>query len=144
MNAQVRRYIKTAFGFLTLGLLLGLTMLAQRELAGTWPPPYVIAAHKHVIFVGFVLFMILGVALWIFPRAREDDPRFRPRRIDLVYGLLLAGTLARFAGELLRGYAGLDALRWLILAGGLAQAAAVLLYVWTIWYRIRPAGRARR
>ncbi len=144
MNAQVRRFIKTAFAFLILGLLLGLSMLVQRELYGVWPPPYVISAHKHVIFVGFVMFMILGVALWIFPRAREDDPRFRPARIDFVYGLLLTGTLARFIGELLRGYANLDALRWLILAAGLAQAAAFVLYIWTIWYRIRPVGRARR
>ena len=144
MNAQVRRFIKTAFGFLVLGLLLGLAMLIQRELYGVWPPPYAISAHKHVIFVGFVMFMILGVALWIFPRARDDDPRFRAGRIEGVYWLLLAGTLARFGGELLRGYAGLEALRWVILAGGLAQAASFLLYIWTMWYRIRPAGRGRR
>ncbi len=144
MNAQVRRFIKTAFGFLVLGLLLGLAMLAQRELTGAWPPLYAVSAHKHVIFVGFVMFMILGVALWIFPRPQADDDRFSPRRIDVVYWLLLTGTLARFAGELLRGYADRDGLGGVILAGGVAQAAAFLLYAWTMWRRIRPAGRGRR
>ena len=144
MNPLVRRFIKTAFGFLVLGVLLGLTMLVQRELGGGWPPPYVVSAHKHAIFVGFVMFMILGVALWIFPRAQADDPRFRTGHIELVYWLLLTGTLARFTGELLRGYAGLSAMGGVIVAGGAAQVASFLLYIWTMWYRIRPAGRGRR
>jgi len=144
MNDLVRRYIKTAFLFLVLGLLLGGWMLVQRELSGVWPPAYVIAAHKHVIFVGFVMFMILGVALWLFPKPLPDDPHYRDGLIEVVYWLLLGGTLARFAGELLRAYRDGAGLGWLIVVAGIAQLASLLLYMWTIWYRIRPTKRELR
>jgi hypothetical protein len=144
MNDLVRRYIKTAFFFLLLGLLLGGWMLVQRELYGIWPPPYVIAAHKHVVFVGFVMFMILGVALWLFPKALPDDPRYRTGLIEVVYWLLFCGTLARFAGDLLRAYRDGPWLGWLVVLAGFAQVASLLLYVWTIWHRIRPTKRELR
>jgi hypothetical protein len=37
MSPLVRRYLKTAIGFLRFGVGLGLYMLARRELAGVWP-----------------------------------------------------------------------------------------------------------
>ena len=100
MTELPRRFIKTAFVFLILGLLLGGWMLLRRELYGEWPHPYLISAHTHIMFVGFVMFMILGVALWLFPKPSRDDPRYRETAIRWVYWLLLCGTLLRFAGEL--------------------------------------------
>ena len=143
MTALVRRFIKTAILFLILGLLLGAGMLVQRELFGAWPAPYVISAHTHAVFVGFVMFMILGVALWIFPKPLQDDRRYRPALIETVYWLLLTGTLLRFGGELVRAYTAMP-LGPLVLLAGLAQVASLLLYVWTMWYRIRPSARMLR
>ena len=144
MTPLVRRFIKTALGFLLLGLLLGVYLLIRRELFGDWPPQYAISAHTHAVFVGFVMFMILGVALWIFPKPLAEDRRYRESLIGLVYWLLLVGTLARFGGELARAYGGGPWLAWPVLLGGLAQAAALALYVWTMWYRIRASARQLR
>lgn len=144
MPAQVRRFIKTGLAFLVLGLLLGSWLLVRRELFGDWPPAYAVSAHTHALFVGFVMFLILGVALWLFPKALESDTHFRPARIDAVYALLLSGTLARVGGELLRAYSDNVGLRWLVVVGGLAQALGLLLYVWTMWQRIRPSARLLR
>lgn len=144
MTPIVRRFIKTAFGFLVLGLLTGAFMLVQRELYGIWPQAYIISAHKHAIFVGFVMFMILGVALWLFPKPLPDDRHFRPVYIETVYWLLFFGTLVRFAGELASGYVRLPWLGWLVLVAGLAQVAALLLYGWAMWNRIRPTTRRLR
>ena len=79
MPPLVRRYLKTAIGFLIFGVGLGLYMLARRELAGIWSTPWWISAHTHAILVGFVMMMILGVALWMFPRPARDDTHFDPR-----------------------------------------------------------------
>lgn len=144
MTPLVRRFIKTALGFLLLGVTLGVYLLVRRELFGDWPPQYAISAHTHAVFVGFVMFMILGVALWIFPKPLAEDRRYRPQLIEAVYWLLLAGTLARFGGELARAYSDAAWLAGPVLLGGLAQAAAFALYVWTMWYRIRASARQLR
>lgn len=144
MTHLVRRFIKTAILFLVLGLSLGVFMLIRRELFNDWPPAYVISAHTHAVFVGFVMFMILGVALWLFPKPLQHDRRYRPAMIEAVYWLLLIGTLARFSGELARAYTDMPLLIWVVLIGGFAQVASLLLYVWTMWYRIRPSARTLR
>jgi len=144
MNPLVRRFIKTAIGFLILGLLLGMYMLIRRELFSDWPPQYIISAHTHAVFIGFIMFMILGVALWIFPKPLAEDRRYRPALIEVVYWLLLVGTLTRFSGELARAYNDVIWLAWPVLLGGFAQAMALVLYVWTMWYRIRASARQLR
>jgi heme/copper-type cytochrome/quinol oxidase subunit 1 len=136
----VRRFIKTAIGFLVAGLLLGVYMLVRRELFGIWPDPYLVSAHTHAVLVGFVMFLILGVALWLFPRAEKDDERYRPGRIDLAYWILLVSTLARFVGEMLRAWHFGGWIGWVVVMGGVGQAAGLLLFFWTMWTRIRPVG----
>lgn len=144
MTPLVRRFIKTAAGFLLLGLFTGLYLLIRRELFGVWPPAYLVSAHTHAVFVGFVMFMILGVALWIFPKPLAEDRRWRPQRAEAVYWLLLAGTLLRFAGEFARAFGAAPWLAVPVLSGGLLQAGALLLYVWTMWDRIRASARQLR
>ena len=79
MHTLVRRFIKTGIGFLFAGIALGAYMLVERELFDRWPNPYLVSAHAHAVLVGFVMFLILGVALWLFPRAERGDGRYRPR-----------------------------------------------------------------
>lgn len=144
MTALVRRFIKTGIGFLVIGLLLGLFMLVRRELYAAWPGTYLVSAHTHAVFVGFVMFMILGVALWLFPKPLAGDPRYRTSFIAVAYWLLLGGTLLRMVAELARAWSDLSLLAWPVLLGGIAQVAGLLLYVWTMWYRIRPSARRLR
>lgn len=140
MYTLVRRFIKTGIFFLLLGLALGLWMLVRRELYGEWPNPYLVSAHAHVVFVGFVLNLILGVALWLFPRAAKDDTRYTPGRVSASYWLLTVSTGARFAAEASRAWVGAPALGWIVIAGGAGQAIALALYFWTMWGRVRPVG----
>jgi len=81
MYTLVRRFIKTGIAFLAVGLALGAYMLVRRELGGVWPSPYLVSAHTHALLAGFVLYLILGVAPWLFPRAERGDGRYRPERI---------------------------------------------------------------
>jgi heme/copper-type cytochrome/quinol oxidase subunit 1 len=140
MYTLVRRFIKTGIGFLFAGLAVGLYMLVMREVWGIWPHPLVRTAHAHAVFVGFVMFLILGVALWLFPRAARDDTRYRPERVDAAYWLLTTTTALRFLGELLRAWSDVPTLRWLVVAAGIGQVGGFALYFWTIWGRIRPVG----
>ena len=141
---MVRRFIKTGLAFLGIGLLLGAYLLAQRELRSVFPHPYLVSAHVHAVGVGFMMFLILGVALWIFPKPAKDDTRYRPARIALAYWLLVIATATRFVGEAAR--ATVDSLwhRGIVLLGGLAQLIGLAVYFFTMWTRIRPAGSQLR
>lgn len=140
VHTQVRRFIKTGLAFLALGLMLGVYMLVRRELWGIWPHPYMVSAHAHAVLVGFVMFLILGVAVWLFPRAPKGDERYRPERITASYWILAVATLSRFLGELLRTWMEGPWLTWLIVLGGVGQATGFLIYFWAMWPRIRPVG----
>ena len=141
MHTMVRRYIKTGIGFLVAGLLTGLYALIRRELFGVWPNRYIVSAHTHAVLVGFVIFLILGVALWLFPRAAKDDERYRPERIELAYWILMPATAARVLAELARAWRGAEPwLAWIVVLGGVGQVAGILFYFWTMWTRIRAVG----
>jgi cbb3-type cytochrome oxidase subunit 1 len=137
MPPLVRRFLKTAIGFLVFGVGLGVYMIARRELAGVWPTPWWTSAHTHAILVGFVMMMILGVALWMFPRPAKEDTHFDPRLAEAAYWCLAVGTAVRVLGELLRPASAAPALRWGIVLGGAAQALGLVLFFWTMWTRIR-------
>ena len=140
MHTLVRRFIKTGIGFLFAGLALGAYMLVERELFDRWPNPYLVSAHAHAVFVGFVMFLILGVALWLFPRAERGDERYRPERAAAAYWVLAAGTGARFVAEAARAWTPAHWLAWVVVLGGLGQVFGLVLYFWNLWPRIRPVG----
>jgi hypothetical protein len=140
MYTLVRRFIKTGVAFLFAGLALGGWLLVRRELFGVWPHPHLVSAHTHAVLVGFVMFVIFGVALWLFPRPPKDDVRYSPRRVAAAYWILTVATAGRFLAEAAR--AGWDApwLPWVIVAGGLGQILGAAVYFLAMWPRIRPVG----
>ena len=144
MHSLVRRFLKTGIVFLGVGLLLGAWMLVRRELWGIYPSTYLMSAHTHAILVGFVMMMILGVALWMFPRPAKDDTRYRPELAEAAYWLVTAGTGVRVAGEVVRSGTDGGVLRLMVVAGGLAQVLGIGLFFATMWTRIRASGSALR
>ena len=95
------------------------------------------SAHTHAILVGFVMMMILGVALWMFPRPAKEDRHFDPRLAEAAYWLLALGTAVRVGGELARPFSAAEALRWAVVGGGAAQLLGLACFFWTMWTRIR-------
>jgi cbb3-type cytochrome oxidase subunit 1 len=144
MFTMVRRFIKTGLGFLAVGIVLGGYLLIRREWYGAFPHPYLVSAHVHAVGVGFLMFLILGVALWLFPKAPKDDTRYRPERIAASYWILVVATAVRFAAEI--GRVGSDGvwLRALVIVSGCAQAIGLCLYFYTMWSRVRPVGSKLR
>src|SRR5687768_10166821 len=124
--------------------LLGAYMLVQREFRGQWPNRYLVSAHVHAVFLGFVMFIILGVALWLFPRAEKNDRRYKPELIEAAYWILTLATLSRFISEMSRAWFSHPALALTVVIGGLGQVVGLLLYFWTMWSRIRPLGSRAR
>jgi len=144
VHSLVRRYIKTAIGFLMAGLAIGGWMIVQREIWQQYPGPYEVSAHTHAIFVGFVMMMIMGVALWLFPRPERADARYRPALAGAAYWCVTVGTGARVLAELLRTVAGGGWLRWTVVGSGFLQIAGLAIFFHTMWSRIRAVGSQAR
>ena len=140
MTSLVRRFLKTAILFLGVGLALGAWMLVEREFAGRVASPYLVSAHTHAILVGFVMMMILGVALWMFPRPAKGDLRYRPRLAETAYWMLACGTAVRVVGELLHSSSEAPWLRWVVVLAGFTQVAGLLVFFANMWSRIRGLG----
>jgi heme/copper-type cytochrome/quinol oxidase subunit 1 len=133
----VRRYIKTAFVFLLAGLGLGAIILVSEFVLGRHPPRLYVTAHAHLLLVGFMLMLVMGVATWMFPRPARDDRRYRPGLAEAAYWLTAAGTALRAAAEIATGHWGTPGLRLLVAAGGLGQLAGAALFAVNMWWRVR-------
>ena len=144
MFSTPRLFIKTGILFLVISLALGGLMLANRELRGIAPHPYLVSAHVHAVGIGFLMFVILGVAQWLFPRPAKEDLRYRPGRILAAYWILAAATALRVVAETGRVWSDALGLKLLVLATGLGQIAGFALYFYSMWGRIRPVGSALR
>jgi hypothetical protein len=146
MPQLVRLYIKTAFVYFLAGFLLMALIALDRWLnVGRWLK-VVYVSQLHLLVVGWITQLALGVAYWMFPRLRrEQDPR--PRGSDAlawaVYICLNAGLLLRLAAEPFFLLGGPAWLRPLLALAGVLQAAAALLFGWLIWARIRPMEATR-
>ena len=140
MTPLVRRYIKTSFVFLGAGLLLGAWIIVSEFLLDRHPPRLFITAHAHLLLVGFMLMIVMGVATWMFPRPARDDTRYRPELAKAVYWVMTLSTVVRALAEILVSLSGAPMWRPIIALGGLGQLAGAALFVINMWPRVRMPG----
>lgn len=144
MFSTVRYFIKTSLAFLILGLLTGEYMSLARNVFDWSFGDELISAHTHVILVGSVMMMIMGVALWFFPRPPQDDPRYNPDLIRAVYWIVTLATASRFIFQFIIAYVEIREIRWGITAASTLQVIGMILFFYSIWGRIRAMGSAER
>ncbi len=135
-----RQHRKTAFTFLIVGLFLGLCIIISKYVLGKWVSHQLITAHVHVLLFGFVISLIMGVAIWMFPRPR-DEMHYSPKLAEIIYWFLTLGTVIRFISEVASSYMTFRILEWLIVLGSTSQVLAGLLFIYKVWSRVRPVGK---
>jgi heme/copper-type cytochrome/quinol oxidase subunit 1 len=140
MFSTVRYFIKTSIIFLALGIVSGLYMSFAQNVFGAGFGYELRSAHTHVILVGAVMMMIMGVALWFFPRAEKNDKKYKPQLILITYWLITTSTALRFVAQVTASFIFLDWLKILITIFSTLQVAAILLFFYSMWGRIRPVG----
>jgi heme/copper-type cytochrome/quinol oxidase subunit 1 len=133
----IRRYIKTSFVFLLAGLLLGAYIVVAEFAFDTYPPRLLVTTHAHLLLVGFMLMLVMGVATWMFPRPGRDDTGYRPELAEAVYWVMTVATALRALAEMIVALVAALGLRWLIALAGLGQLAGAALFVLNMWRRVR-------
>lgn len=140
MFSTARYFIKTAIVFLIVGLIVGLFMISSKYLFEYAYPYGLISAHTHIILVGFVMMMIMGVAIWFFPRAEKSDNKYKPNLILLLYGFITISTAVRFTAEVIFAYMNDQFSKILIVISSAGQVFSFILFFYSIWGRIRSVG----
>jgi hypothetical protein len=140
MPPLARAYIRAAFAYFIGAFALGALILMEKWLPFSRWLRVAGTSQLHLLTVGWITQLAIGVAYWMFPRFRKDqDPR--PRGSDALAWVVLVflnvGLLIRLIAEpfYLMGFK-----PWpnvLMALSGLLQAAAALCFGWLIWRRIR-------
>lgn len=143
MFTSVRYFIKTSFAFFILGMLSGLYIYAAGVFG--WPMPFnLIQAHTHVLLMGGMFMMILGVATWFFPRPTKDDKKYNPEVIRAGYWIFTFSTLFRFVAEVFQGFYPRGLADSFGFWSACLQIMAAVAIIYSIWGRIRPTGSKLR
>ena len=134
MPTLTRWLVKAALVWLVTGLALGVALQLPAAaqipfLRAAWP------AYLHLLTVGWLTQLIIGVALWLFPRHSAARPRGSERLGWTTFLCLNAGLLLRAIGEPRRAL-GAD-VHQLLLFSALAQLVAVGAFVLNVWPRVR-------
>lgn len=140
MFSTVRYFIKTSIVFLILGLLSGLFMSFAKNIFFI---PYgrdLVTAHAHIILIGSVMMMIMGVALWFFPRAEKEDKKYNPKNIYIIYWVMAVSTSVRFISQASLGFVYEERLAQIVTIASTFQVLAILYFFYSMWGRIRPVG----
>ncbi len=138
MPFESRLFVKTSLAALILTFVWGAAMAAA-ESTGRSVPGILAVEHAHLAFVGWLVNIVFGIALWMLPLARDRYPetsgRYPAGAPLLVYGLLNGGLVLRIVCEPLLA-AGL-APRIGLNVGAAAQVVAVLAFTAIAWQRVR-------
>jgi hypothetical protein len=126
-----------ALAYLVVGMSIGSWMLVERARDGGAPRPPWPTLHAHVLLIGFLLLVVMGVAFWMFPKVQGSRPGSGWGWA--AFGLMNGGVILRVATE--PAVTGGSRGPWSV---GLAAAAVMpvlgaIAFAIAIWPRVRVA-----
>lgn len=125
-------------------LIAGISLSVLSDIPGLDAGMSLLAIYWHMIVLGWITQVIMGVSIWMFPgrrRGKRDKESILPW---FVFGFLNAGLILRFVSEPFT--AGADAptgLATVLVLSALLQTGGVLFYLIEMWPRVQ-AKRKRR
>jgi hypothetical protein len=122
-------FVRASLCHLVFGFTVGALLLADK--AGPFAPALwaLRPAHVEVLLMGWMVQLVMGVAVWIFPRfAVRRAPQRSAATAWLAFALLNGGVVCVVLGG---GWAAV---------GRLSEIAAAASFVAHLWGRVSPAG----
>ena len=139
MPPLTRWYIKTALVYFVLALVVGLLLEAQKVWNFNLPYYGFYPVYIHLLVLGWLTLLILGVAYWMFPKYSRDLPRGSETLGWASYILLNAGLALRMISEPLNTLAGAPGSAWgvLLVVAALLQWMGGMAFVANTWARVK-------
>ncbi len=137
MPLLARWTIKTALIYFAIALLVGVLLVMQPVLGlVSW-----IAALRpvflHLLIVGWITQLIMGVAYWMFPKYTKEKPRGNTYMGWLVFILLNLGLVIRAICEPLFALQPNSGVGVGLAAAAVLQVAAGWLFIANTWARVK-------
>jgi len=137
MPLLTRLFIKSGLTYFIAALVTGLLLVARPLLA---LPPIVAGlspVYFHLLMVGWVTQLILGVAHWMFPKYSREEPRGHLWLAWTTFVLLNTGLLLRVIAEPTRSVSSAPVWGWLLVLSALLQWLAGMAFVINLWPRVK-------
>lgn len=131
MPLIARLFIKSGFIFFALALLTGVFSEAELLSSAALTPLF-----WHMLTVGWITQIIIGVSLWMFPgRPKTDDIKANATGwitwITLNTGLILRFLTEPFIYSVSSGW-----ISHILVFSAVLQLIAALVYVYEMWFRV--------
>lgn len=137
MPLLTRLFIKSALVYFVAALLVGLLLAARPLLALPGVLSGLSPVYFHLLMVGWVTQLILGVAHWMFPKYSQSQPRGREPLTWATYLLLNGGLILRVIAEPVRAVNPAPLWGWLLVLSALLQWLAVMAFTANLWPRVK-------
>jgi cbb3-type cytochrome oxidase subunit 1 len=137
MPRLARWFIKAGLLYFVLALITGVLLQARTVIdLPSWVnvlnPVYV-----HLLTVGWITQLIIGVAYWMFPKFSREQPRRSEKLSWAAFVLLNAGLILRIISEPRVTMRSEPDLGWMLAASAVLQTAAGWLFVINTWARVK-------
>lgn len=141
MPVETRLFVKASLLWLCAAFVLGAAMLIAKATGHIWMPSLSIV-HAHMAFVGWLVNLVVGIALWLLPVNRDAFPDNRGRypihAVRWCFALLNAGLALRLIAEpMLDRYGAAPLQSTAVIVSAVAQVAAIVVFAAIAWRRVR-------
>jgi len=141
MPKVTRLFIKSGFIYLFLGIVM--TLVAELPQVNT--SALLLPVYWHMIVIGWVTQVIMGVSIWMFPRRKRSRENIESVSVLLSFWTLNTGLILRFSAEpFIPLFHGNSAIVLVVVISSLLHIAAVFFYVIEIWPRVFTREKVKR
>lgn len=141
MPPITRYFIKSGMIYFVLGIVLAF----YAELPGVKTGALLLPVYWHMLVIGWLTQIIMGVSIWMFPRTKKQRQNIQSFTAVAAFWTLNAGLILRILAEpfIPIVQSGLMFTVIIVLSSGL-QVLSVIFYLIEIWPRIQPRKRPVR
>jgi hypothetical protein len=141
MLKVTRWFIKAGMAYLVLGIFLFLIdSIPVLSINMNLLPVY-----WHMIALGWITQVIIGVSIWMFPRKKKDRKNLESPVAWGIFWTLNSGLILRFLAEPFPVlYSGTLLIQLITVLSVLLQLTAAVLYLIEIWPRVKPRMQTAR
>jgi hypothetical protein len=137
MPTLSRWFIKIGMLYFVAGLLMGALLMAQPVMGWSSSLQALRPVYLHLLFIGWVTQIIMGVGYWMFPKQSQENPRGSERLGWAVLILLNVGMILRAIGEPAMILAPQAGLGWMLATASLCLLLAGWGFIFNTWRRIK-------